>query len=106
MDSLGFWRHPLRSQEFPGRTYVPWKLPTKIWTKSAQLWIWSAGKCSSHVRVASARFGVPVSRFMRALCGHYGAELHNFGPNSILQAAVFVAVCEGYLGIEAHWDLW
>ena len=30
----------------------------------------------------------------------------NFGPNSISQAAVFVAVCEGYLGIEVHWDLW
>ena len=42
---------------------------------------------------------------MRALCDRYGAELHNFSPNSILQAAVFVAVCEGYLGIEAHWDL-
>ena len=51
-------------------------------------------------------FGVPISRFMRALCEHYGAELHNFGPNSISQAADFVAICEGYLGIEAHWDLW
>ena len=53
-----------------------------------------------------AGFSVPVSRFMRALCEHYGAELHNFGPNSNSQAAVFVAICEGYLGIEAHWDLW
>ena len=33
-------------------------------------------------------------------------ELHNFAPNAILQAAVFVAVCEGYLGIPVHWDLW
>jgi hypothetical protein len=22
------------------------------------------------------------------------------------QAAIFVAVCEGYLGIAPHWDLW
>ena len=43
---------------------------------------------------------------MRALCEYFGAKLHNFGPNSISQAAVFVAVSEGYLGIEAHWDLW
>ena len=43
---------------------------------------------------------------MRVLCEYYGVELHNFSPNSISQAAVFVAVCEGYLGIEAHWDLW
>jgi hypothetical protein len=33
---------------------------------------------------------------MRALCDYYGAELHNFSPNSISQAAVCVAVCEGY----------
>ena len=64
------------------------------------------GYVVSLVRLHERGFGVPVSRFMRALCEYYGAELHNFGPNSILQAAVFVAVCEGYLGIEAHWDLW
>jgi hypothetical protein len=28
-------------------------------------------------------FGVPVSRFMRALPLYYGVELHNFNPNSI-----------------------
>ena len=33
-------------------------------------------------------------------------ELHNFAPYSISQAAVFVTVCEGYLGVEAHWELW
>ena len=51
-------------------------------------------------------FGIPISRFMWALCDYYGVELHNFSPNSISQAAVLVVVCEGYLGIEAHWDLW
>jgi hypothetical protein len=51
-------------------------------------------------------FGVPSSRFMRAILVHYGVELHNLTPNSISQAAIFVAVCEGYLGIAPHWDLW
>jgi len=51
-------------------------------------------------------FGVPADRFIRALSHHYMLELHNFYTNSISQAAVFVAVCEGYLGVEAHWDLW
>ena len=64
------------------------------------------GYVVSFVRLHERGFGVPVSRFMRALCEYYGVELHNFSPNSISQAAVFVAVCEGYLGIEAHWDLW
>jgi hypothetical protein len=47
-----------------------------------------------------------ASRFMRALPHYYGVELHNFNPNSITQAAIFVAVCEGFLGIDPHWDLW
>jgi hypothetical protein len=28
-------------------------------------------------------FGVPTSRFMRAILHHYGVELHNLSPNSI-----------------------
>jgi hypothetical protein len=51
-------------------------------------------------------FGVPASRFMWARLHYYGVELHNFNPNSIAQAAIFVAVCEGFLGIDPHWDLW
>jgi hypothetical protein len=51
-------------------------------------------------------FGVPASRFMRALLHYYGVELHNFNPNSIVQAAIFAAVCDGFLGIDPHWDLW
>ena len=46
-------------------------------------------------------FGVPASRFMRALLHYYGVEFHNFNPNSIAQAPIFTAVYEGYLGIEA-----
>jgi len=64
------------------------------------------GYVVSFVRLHERGFGVPVSKFMRALCEYYGVELHNFSPNSISQAAVFVAVCEGYLGIDVHWDLW
>ena len=65
-----------------------------------------SGYIVSLVRLHEWGFGVPVDRFVRALCDHYGVELHNFAPNSISQAAVFIAVCEGYLGVEAHWDLW
>jgi hypothetical protein len=51
-------------------------------------------------------FGVPASRFIQAILHFYGVELHNLNPNSIAQAAIFAAVCEGFLGIEPHWDLW
>jgi hypothetical protein len=51
-------------------------------------------------------FGVLASCFMRALLHYYGVELHNLNPNSLAQAAIFAAVCEGFLGIYPHWDLW
>ena len=60
----------------------------------------------SLVRLHERGFGVPTGRFVRTLCTHYGVELHNLAPNSISQVVVFVALCEGYLGIEAHWDMW
>jgi len=46
--------------------------------------------------------GSPPSRFMRALCHHYGVQLQHFSPNTIAAAAVFAAVCEGYLGMMPH----
>ena len=58
-----------------------------------------SGYIVSLVRLHERGSGVPVGRFMCALCDYYGVDLHNFGPNSISQAAVFVALCEGYLGI-------
>jgi hypothetical protein len=64
------------------------------------------GYVVSFVSFHERGFGVPASRFMRAILHHYGVELHNLSPNSISQVAIFVAVCEWYLGIAPHWDLW
>jgi hypothetical protein len=64
------------------------------------------GYVVSFVSFHERGFGVPASRFMWAILHNYGVELHNLSPNSISQAAIFVAVCEGYLGIAPHWDLW
>jgi hypothetical protein len=47
-------------------------------------------------------FAALASRFMRRLCYHYGVVLHNFALNTISQAATFVGVCEGFLGIPAN----
>jgi hypothetical protein len=59
------------------------------------------------IRFHECGFTALASRFMRALCYHYGVELHNFTPNAISQAATaFVGVCEGFLGILVNWDLW
>jgi hypothetical protein len=57
------------------------------------------------IRLHERGFTAPASRFMRGLCYHYGVELHNFSPNAILQAATFVGICKGFLGILVNWDL-
>jgi hypothetical protein len=64
------------------------------------------GYVLSFVSFHERGFGVPASRFMRAILHVYGVELHNLSPNSIAQAAIFAAVYEGFLGIATHWDLW
>jgi hypothetical protein len=64
------------------------------------------GYVLSFVSFHERGFGVPASRFMRAILHVYEVELHNLSPNSIVQAAIFAAVCEGFLGIAPHWDLW
>jgi hypothetical protein len=64
------------------------------------------GYVVSFIRHHERGFTVPASRFMRGLCYHYRMELHNFAPNAISQAATFVGVCEGFLGIHVNWDLW
>jgi hypothetical protein len=60
----------------------------------------------SFTRFHERGFTAPASRFLRGLCYHYGVELQNFTPNAISQAATFVGVCEGFLGIPVNWDLW
>jgi hypothetical protein len=50
-------------------------------------------------------FAASASRFMRGLRHHYRVELHNFAPNAISQAATFVGVYKGFLGIPVNWDL-
>jgi hypothetical protein len=51
-------------------------------------------------------FGTPTSNFFRGLLHYYGIELQNLNPNSILHIAVFVALCEDYLGIKPNFALW
>ena len=60
------------------------------------------GYVVSFVSFHERGLGVPADRFMWALPHYYGVELHNFNPNSITQAAIFIAICEGYLGIAPH----
>ena len=50
--------------------------------------------------------GFPIHPFLRGLLEFYGLQLHNFTPASILHIACYVALCELFLGREAHFKLW
>jgi hypothetical protein len=60
------------------------------------------GYVVSFIRFHEWGFMASASRFMQALCYHYGVELHNFTPNAISRAATFVGLCEGFLGIPVN----
>ena len=50
--------------------------------------------------------GFPIHPFLRGLLEYYGLQLHNLTPGSILHITGFVALCELFLGCEAHFELW
>jgi hypothetical protein len=80
------------------RTQPEWRVPPSDHRELAPL----EGYMVSFVAFHERGLGVPPSHFMRALLYYYKVELHHLAPNSISQAAIFAAVCEGYLGMEPH----
>ena len=50
--------------------------------------------------------GFPIHPFLRGLLEFYDLQLHNLTPASILHIAGYVALCELFLGVEAHFALW
>jgi hypothetical protein len=50
-------------------------------------------------------FLVLVEQFIHVVLRTYGVELQHLNPNGIQHLAAFKALCEGYLGVEAHWHL-
>jgi hypothetical protein len=51
------------------------------------------------------RLALPVSPFFRGLLDFYDLNLTHLNPNSILQVAIFVHMCEAFLGILPHFGL-
>jgi hypothetical protein len=50
-------------------------------------------------------FSVPAGLFIRGVLFAYGLQLQHLNPNSIQLMAAFEEMCEGLLGIGAHWHL-
>jgi len=50
-------------------------------------------------------FGIPVYPFLQGLLLYYEIRICNLHPNSILLISTFIHLCEAYVGIEPHFDL-
>ena len=51
-------------------------------------------------------FGLPAHPLLRWLLYYYGLCLHDLTLEGIFHLLVFIMLCEGFLGIPAHYDLW
>jgi hypothetical protein len=63
------------------------------------------GYVVSFVAFHECGFSVPADRFIRGVLFAYGLQLQHLNLNNIQQMAAFKAMCEGFLGIDAHWHL-
>ncbi len=50
-------------------------------------------------------FSLPTSEFFRGILEYYGLQIFHLNPNSVLHIAIFIHVCEAFLGIIPHFDL-
>ncbi|KAE8811861.1 hypothetical protein D1007_11279 [Hordeum vulgare] len=51
-------------------------------------------------------FGLPSSDLFPRFLVHFVLQPHHLAPNTILQLAAFVTLCEGFVGIKPWLDLW
>ena len=49
---------------------------------------------------------MPAGAFFRGLLFFYGLEVTHLKLNSIAQIAIFIHLCEAFLGIAPHFNLW
>ena len=49
--------------------------------------------------------GLPYSIFFSGLLRYYRIQLHHLTPNSFVHILIFVHLCEAFLGIEPHFEL-
>lgn len=51
-------------------------------------------------------FVIPTGAFFRCRLHQYGIEVTHHNSNSILAIAFFIHLCEAFIGIASHFELW
>lgn len=56
-------------------------------------------------RFVECGLALPTSDFFRGLLDYYSLQLVHLNPNSILHISIFVHLCEAFLGVDPHFNL-
>jgi hypothetical protein len=103
MASLG---HPDRFQAEEAlnlvRGLLGWSAPGlagRIRVGTAPLSDLAAGEFVMFTSYISCRLALPISPFFLLLLEEFGLQLQHHTPHSILQAAIFVHLCEMFVGV-------
>jgi hypothetical protein len=51
-------------------------------------------------------FSMPPHPFLRSLLRYYGLKLHHLTTSRVLHIAIFITLCEAYLGVDPDLNLW
>jgi hypothetical protein len=65
----------------------------------------NTGEIVSFVPNLERGLGFPYSFFFSGLLCYYRIQLHHLIPNSFVHISIFVHLCEAFLGIEPHFEL-
>ena len=65
----------------------------------------NTGEIVSFVPYLERGLGFPCSSFFSGLLCYYRIQLHHLTPNSFVHISIFVHLCEAFLGIEPHFEL-
>ena len=65
----------------------------------------NTGEIVTFVPYLERGLGLPCSFFFSRLLRYYRIQLHHLTPNSFVHISIFVHLCEAFLGIEPHFEL-
>jgi hypothetical protein len=79
-----------------------WRVPAKNKTEPLP----RPGEFVIFLSFLDSGFALPSSEFLQQLLAFYNIKISDLGPHSIQQIALFVEMCECYLGCPPYFMLW
>ena len=108
---MDLWcRSDITSQHMEGLVrcglLCPWTMDEWLLPSEEDVSLPPTGYVVSFAHFYERGFATPAHRFLRGLLHYYKIELQHLNLNGIQHMAAFIALCEGFLGISPHFDLW